>query len=118
MKISSGIVLQACALLLLSGGDALPDDTGAAVRNPFARPVPGSESKLAPSSEMDAPPFELRATLTAGLDSLVNIGGEIVALGDVFNGYRLIAVGEGNAVFARNGVHYPLSISKIRTDRK
>jgi hypothetical protein len=118
MKICTGILLQALALLLLSGGDALSDDTGGAVRNPFTRPVHVSDSNLTQSSATDAEMFELRATLAAGINSLANINGEIVALGDVFNGYRLIEVGEGSAVFARNGVRYPLSISKNGAEPK
>lgn len=118
MRFCSRIGLRALALLLLTGGATLAADTDDAGHNPFARPARVSGTIPLPSSEPNAPTFELRATLAAGAGSLVNIDGRIIALGDVFAGYRLIAVGEGNAVFARNDVLYPLTIREIRVDRK
>ncbi len=85
--------------------------------NPFARPAQLSEPAPAQSSAIGAPMFGLRATMAAGADSLVNIDGEILRLGDVLVGYRLVAVGEGTAVFVRNGVRYPIAISQSSGDQ-
>lgn len=99
------------AVVLLAAG-AAAEAAEPAVRNPFARPsiaaVPPPAMQGAAAS---APAFSLRATLAAGAESLVNIDGEIVAIGEVYAGYRLVAVGEGRAVFIRNGVRFPLTVT-------
>ena len=46
---------------------------------------------------------ELRATIQAGPYSMVNVGGEILMLGDTLDGYRLVQVGETEAIFEKNG---------------
>ncbi len=44
---------------------------------------------------------ELRATLEAGPQSMANLGGTILNIGDEAHGYRLIEVGEGDAIFLK-----------------
>lgn len=116
MSSYSRIILQAC-VLLLCGLQGLAAETVSVGRNPFARPARAAEPQAGVESPgAGAPMFSLRATMAAGAESLVNIEGNILQLGDVFAGYKLIAVGEGTAVFARNGVRYPVAISQRSGD--
>jgi hypothetical protein len=53
---------------------------------------------------------ELRATIQAGAYSMVNVAGEILMLGDTIEGYRLVQVGETEAIFEKNGTKKTLSL--------
>jgi hypothetical protein len=46
----------------------------------------------------------LRSTLLAGDDSMANLGGEILRVGETVEGYTLIAVGRFEATFQKDGV--------------
>ncbi len=46
----------------------------------------------------------LQATLVSGADSLANVDGNLIAIGEDYNGYRLLRVGEGTATFGKAGV--------------
>lgn len=72
--------------------------------NPFTRPALGTET--AGRTEQVRPPVRVpvvRATLEAGKHSLANVNGKLIAIGEEFEGYRLIRVGAGDATFVRNG---------------
>jgi hypothetical protein len=109
-------VTKRCATLVLSFAVLHGAHAQDAARNPFGRPpaesVPETAlERAAPSPGTLAPAFKLRATMTAGDRSLVNVDGEIVRLGEEIAGYRLVAVGEGTAVFARDGRRFPLTMN-------
>jgi hypothetical protein len=75
----------------------------------FARPsriaaVAGAESQ----AEWNPVLF---AVLVAGDDSLVNVGGTILRVGEEFDGYRLLRVREDTAVFTRNGQQVVLTMT-------
>ena len=53
---------------------------------------------------------ELRATITAGAQSMANVDGVILTLGEEMSGYRLIEVREREAVFVRHGKREVLTI--------
>ena len=53
---------------------------------------------------------DLRVTIQAGPYSMVNVGGEILMLGDTLDGYRLVQVGEIEAIFEKNGIKRTLSL--------
>ena len=53
---------------------------------------------------------ELRATIMAGAQSMVNVDGVVLTLGEELSGYRLIEVGEREAVFERQGKREVLTI--------
>ncbi len=44
----------------------------------------------------------LQATLVSGADSLANVDGSLIGIGEVYRGYRLIHVGEGTATFGNS----------------
>ena len=52
----------------------------------------------------------LAATLVAGSESMVNLGGSILRLGEEAHGYRLVEVGHWEAVFEKGGERVTLSI--------
>jgi len=52
----------------------------------------------------------LRATLMAGAESMVNLGGTILKLGDEAHGYQLVDVQEGEASFLKGESEVVLSI--------
>ncbi len=47
--------------------------------------------------------LDLRAILAAGKLSIVNIGGKFYKIGDVVDGYQIVEIHEGSAVFMKNG---------------
>ncbi len=54
---------------------------------------------------------ELRATLEAGPQSMANLGGTILNIGEEAHGYRLIEVGEGDAIFLKGNARVVLTTS-------
>jgi len=52
----------------------------------------------------------LRATLQAGEESLADLGGVVLAIGEETGGYRLLEVREFAAVFDHNGEHIELEV--------
>ncbi len=82
-------------------------------RNPFEKPRLEQRTGSAGPPEgaaLVAPAWELRATLTAGRSSLADVDGVIIRLGDEIDGYRLLSVSEGSAVFDRNGSKLVLTV--------
>ena len=79
------------------------DPPPALSHNPFSRPALADRVSVADNgapAPLDAAELPLRATLNAGAQSLANVGGELLAVGDEYQGWRLIAIGEGEAQFA------------------
>lgn len=74
--------------------------------NPFARSAEVQERVHAPAAQTaaqkDSVPFVLRGTMMAGQQSLANISGVIVPLGEVINGYRLVGVHEREVVLLKD----------------
>ncbi len=82
-------------------------------RNPFERPKLQQPAGRAASPEITgaaAPAWELRGTLVAGRDSLADVDGVIIRVGDDVDGYRLVSVREGIAVFFGNGGRLVLTV--------
>jgi hypothetical protein len=79
---------------------AQASDTPALANNPFLRP---RLAEQAPPASPASPPLELRAILSAGDASRVDVGGRIVGVGEEIDGYRLVSVTEACAVFEHAG---------------
>jgi len=83
--------------------------------DPFQRPVipqtsvAGPEGSKPPAQEAWAP--KLTATLRAGRNSMANVNGKIIKLGETINGYRLVKVDERSAVFVKNKQRTHLTIN-------
>ena len=84
---------------------AMTDDSGPLQSNPFRRPVFDTTLPIVPpEDDLSAEPeLDLRAVLVAGRDSLVNVAGTVVRIGQEHDGYRLILVEEHAAVFSKDG---------------
>lgn len=101
---------------LLGARPALADDAPTLANNPFLRP---QLVERAPAADPAASPLlELRAILSAGDASRVDVGGHIVGVGEEVNGYRLISVSEDGAVFEHAGrsIHVPLAARAATAD--
>lgn len=89
--------------------------------NPFSRPEvlkPKPPPPPAPVVKPKLPPEQIELDLTATMVSqtspMVVVDGELLGLGDRIEGFRLIAVMEGKAVFLRNGRKYSFDINAGR----
>jgi hypothetical protein len=83
--------------------------------NPFKHPdITQSPAKTGASetasAETEQAQLELRATLTYGRHSLANVAGKIIAIGEEIEGFRLLEVDEGSALFVKNGTRVNISV--------
>ena len=88
-------------------------------RNPFVAPkvveppvvvvTPRQSAEPEPEPEPE-PQFGLRAVLSAGGNSLANIDGTILGVGEVIEGYRLVAIREHEVVLKGRGRRLVLDI--------
>jgi hypothetical protein len=83
--------------------------------DPFQRPVIPQQQSIVeteaskPSAhELWAP--KLTATLRAGRNSMADVNGKIIKLGETIDGYKLIEVDERSAVFIKNKKRTQLTI--------
>ena len=100
-------------LTLVSAATNAADTTVDLQRNPFERPVLEAVNVNAASSSNSADATDapgLRAVLVAGSKSAVNFGGIIIQIGESANGYQLLAVEEGRAVFRNKGKEVVFSL--------
>ncbi|MDJ0806942.1 MAG: hypothetical protein QNJ78_08935 [Gammaproteobacteria bacterium] len=99
-----------CLSLWICGGVAdlsAGDSPIALVNNPFSKPaiLAAPAKKASKRQAQIAEPLELQlsATLVSDFAPLVIIEGEMLGIGEQIEGYRLLAVEEGRAVFAKQG---------------
>lgn len=90
------VAAAACA------SQALASDVLPLVNDPFMRPQLVERPALV-TAEAASPTLELRAILSAGDASRVDIGGRIVRVGEQINGFTLVSVSEDGATFEREG---------------
>ena len=73
--------------------------------NPFKRPaligVGNPNNKMESAEKPTGKELDLRAVVADGRASMVNVNGQFVRIGEQVEGYRLISVQEGSAVFER-----------------
>ena len=84
--------------------------------NPFARAVEAKAQESLPESAVQEVfvPFVLRGTMVAGQQSLANISGEIVSLGDEINGYKLVGIQQREIVLLKNNERRVLSVDDAK----
>ena len=107
-----GLVLGVALLLALAGNTE--ERTRARLRfDPFAVPQleRPSDAEAAPAARERGWAPILRATLVAGDDSLANLGGTLLALGEESHGYRLVEVRAWEAVFEYGGERKVLPVT-------
>ena len=102
------MVVAFCLSLVCHAGEIAP----ALKTNPFIK-LANIEERLdntAPAEHTTSVLFELRGTMVAGQQSLANIGGVILSLGEEINGYKLVAVQQRQVVLLKNGNRKILSV--------
>lgn len=81
--------------------------------NPFSRPAmlapPVVQTNTRDTPKSSALP-ELTATLVSTSRPMAIVGGELLGLGEEMDGYRLVAVTEGQAVFIKQGQRHTLQL--------
>ena len=84
--------------------------------NPFLEPDPAllqdRGADVAPRRSAGEWRPILRATLVAGEQSLVNLGGVVLRRGEETHGYRLLEVRNWEAVFSRKGERVVLPVTR------
>lgn len=87
--------------------------------DPFVRPsvglLPANVSTAAAAGRVKAAPegkprLNLQAVMVAGPQSIANVDGVMVRVGESINGYRLLEVAHRSAVFEKNGAKFTLGI--------
>ncbi len=100
-------LVAAASLVLGFAETASAQEASTLTKNPFKRPIlsapQANADAVTDGGALPAPQWEIRAILVAGGDSLVNIAGEIIRLGEIHEGLELISVDESKAVFRRDG---------------
>ena len=108
-RLLSIVLLSGLALPLGAHVGAQELAVGVLRFDPFAEPDLERPSVEAARKRRWSP--ELRATLAAGPQSMANLGGTILNIGDEAHGYRLIEVGEGDAIFLKGNARVVLTTS-------
>jgi hypothetical protein len=87
--------------------------------DPFVRPAiggfgpPRNPAAAAPRPAAPGEPrprFQLNAVLAAGSNSIANVDGVMVRVGESVQGYRLVAVQDRSAVFEKNNARHTLTL--------
>lgn len=105
-----GVLLVTLLPAMVASGEGVVLKT-----NPFERPlVTSSKDDVPDEVVVEAPQvtLELRGTMAAGENSLANIGGEILAIGQEISGYRLVAVHQRHVVLEKNETQRTLQIDR------
>ena len=85
--------------------------------NPFTRPEVLKAKPAPPPTQQRAAvvpeklEFELSATMVSGIMPMVVVNGELLGIGDRIEGFELIAVMEGKAIFTRAGKKISLEVN-------
>jgi hypothetical protein len=108
-----------CLMVCLCSLSVAAEDYGTASKvqhDPFQKPVlqqisdVGDEaSKLAEEKPWTP---KLTATLRAGRNSMANVNGKIIKLGETFNGYKLVKVEGMSALFIKKNRQIKLTIDE------
>lgn len=105
--------LLLAGLLTSMAGNATDVETLALQINPFLRPVleaVTTEGVKSTEQASSADSMQLRGTMLAGNNSVANIDGVIIGIGQYIHGYTLIAVQQRHVLLERNGTQMKLSI--------
>jgi len=110
----------ACALGVIvscvASGQERPDGL---TKNPFSRPGYMVQLQEAPAAAVfftEPVELQLLATLVSSGRSLANLNGEVLAVGESYEGYRLLRVDEGRVVLLKDGERTTLDLHET-TDR-
>ena len=111
-RLVAGSVLLALSAAALAEGPALQHD-------PFMRPAilgfaavsrPEGAPAFGTAGSQARPRLQLNAVLVAGSESIANVDGVMVRVGDSVQGYRLVAVSDRSAVLEKNNARVTLTL--------
>lgn len=111
--------LLLAGLLTSMAGNATDVETLALQINPFLRPAletVRTESTKNIEQGASADSMQLRGTMLAGNNSVANIDGTIIGIGQYIHGYTLVAVQQRHVLLERNGTQMKLSIDEQAGD--
>ena len=98
--------LLSLAISVASARAEIEEDSVTVLRDPFQKPVL-SQPLVKPKKASQANKLSWRPslvmTLRAGDNSMANVGGQVVKLGEKIDGYKLIEVYERAVVFVKQG---------------
>ena len=112
---ATALSINACLLatlsLLLHPGYSVAGSVATLKFDPFRKPNFATQQGRDPGSL--TPPIsawnpKMRATMVAGKNSMANVDGTIVKVGEKFQGYKLLEVRRRSAIFTRDGKHFEL----------
>jgi len=107
------------ALAVAAGSPSAIGQARTLQHDPFARPIlgplppagaPGAPARRVQGAPAPKPKINLQAVLVAGPNSIANVDGFLVRVGESVHGYRLLAVQDRSAVFEKNNAKFTLSI--------
>ena len=109
-------LLSLFPLLVVFTSGVMADETAYMLQsNPFAQPFVEKPEQRGSVQEPEPSALEglqLRAIMTAGSESLANVGGKIVGIGEEIEGYRLVTVDHEQAVFSKHGKLITLTLKQ------
>lgn len=116
MKLISGLVGLGCVTLVMADSFAMT-----LRNNPFSQPekqavVAIQESHEQQQEEAALPTKKLRAVIVSDLNPMVNLDGQIITIGEEIDGYKLLSVNEGEAVFQWQGKQHTLTLGNNDLD--
>ncbi len=97
-------------------------NAGQLQHNPFSQPKlmvesPSTNKSHITKNEMPIT-LDLRAIIVSKSMPMVNLGGEIMTVGEEVGGLRLLSVSEGEAVFLWNGTRHTLIIGSNKLEER
>ena len=110
--------MRISAALLLFAWAAVSADTER--RNPFAHTLESAADggTAATPDQLDEEELVVSAILVAGGQSLVNINGSVIGVGEESFGYRLVAVSEESATFVHDEETVTVSLFDQQSRRR
>jgi predicted transcriptional regulator with HTH domain len=98
-----------CFILILTGASSLSaanESLPSTLKyDPFEQPdflkAPARTARSTPAAAK--PNLQLRSILQAGDESMINLNGKIMMIGDSYKGYKLMEVDKQSATFIKNG---------------
>jgi len=82
--------------------------------DPFEQPafLKASAQTRQSTSSTATPDLQLRSILEAGEESVINLNGKILMIGDSYQGYQLVEVNKQSATLVKNGEKIKITLNQ------
>jgi len=115
MRLIAGLVALASVTLVVADSHAMT-----LRNNPFSQPekqaVAAKQDSHEKAQEAALPTKKLRAVIVSDLKPMANLDGQIITIGEEIEGYKLLSVNEGEAVFQWQGKQHTLTLGNNDLD--